>query len=63
MVAQGNLLVILVPLVDQVPRPPQPAHRTRRHPQMYGDRLFLKALVIMLIRQVHTISGFLAILT
>jgi hypothetical protein len=29
---------------------------------VYGDGLFLKALVIMLIRQVHTVSGFLAIL-
>jgi hypothetical protein len=41
---------------------PPPAKRPRGHPKVYADRLVLKALVIMLIRQVHTVSGFLAIL-
>lgn len=62
MVTQESLLVILVKLVDCVPLPAPPARRSRGHPQVYGDRLFLKALVIMLIRHVHTVSGFLAIL-
>jgi hypothetical protein len=29
---------------------------------VYGERLFLKALVIMLVRQIHTITGFLSVL-
>ncbi len=62
MVAQESLLVILVKLVDCVPLVAIPAQRRRGHPQVYGDRLFLKALVIMLIRHVQTPSGLLAIL-
>jgi hypothetical protein len=62
MVAQESLLVILVKLVDCIPLPVVPAQRRRGHPQVYGDRLFLKALVIMLIRHVQTPSGMLAIL-
>jgi len=62
MVAQESLLVILVTWVDHVPMPVPPTQRARGRPQVYGDRLFLKALVIMLIRQVHTVSGYLAIL-
>ena len=61
MVAQESLLVILVKLVDCVPLAAGPARR-RGRPQVYGDRLFLKALVIMLLRHVHTASGLLAIL-
>jgi len=62
MVAQESLLVILVKLVDCVPLASGPAQRRRGRPQVYGDRLFLKALVIMLIRHVQTPNGLLAIL-
>lgn len=62
MVPQDSLLVILVGLIDLIPMPPEPARRKRGHPQTYPERLFLKALVIMIIRQVHTPSGLLAIL-
>ena len=62
MVTPESLLVILVTLVDGIPMLPPPPKRPRGHPKVYADRLFLKALVIMLIRQVHTVSGFLAIL-
>lgn len=62
MVAQASWLVILVRLVECVPMPAPPAQRGRGHPRVYGDRLFLKALIIMLLRQVHTVSGLLAIL-
>lgn len=62
MVPQDSLLVILVGLIDLIPMPPEPARHKRGHPQTYPERLFLKALVIMIIRQVHTPSGLLAIL-
>ena len=57
MLPPASLLVILVKLVDQVPMPPPPAQRGRGHPKVYSDRLFLKALVIMSVRQLHTVSS------
>jgi hypothetical protein len=61
MIAQESWLVLLVRLVDQLPLPPVPApHRGR--PPVYDARLFLKALLIMLVRHIHTVSGLLAIL-
>jgi hypothetical protein len=50
MVHQDSLLVTLVKLVDRIPTPPPPAKRGRGRPKFYPDRLFLKALVIMIIR-------------
>jgi hypothetical protein len=61
MVPQISLLVVLVELVDRIPGPPPPARR-RGHPPSYSDRLFLKALVIMLVRGVPAVGGLLAIL-
>jgi hypothetical protein len=64
MVPQSSLLVALVDLIDMLPSPPvtpgggAPGGR----PPVYSDRLFLKALVIMLVRNVSTVSGLLAIL-
>lgn len=62
MVTQETLLVIMVKLVDCIPMPPIPAHQSRGRPKVYADRLFLKALVIMLIRQVQSVNGVLSIL-
>ena len=62
MLPPDSLLVILVKLVDDVPMPPCPAQRGRGHPKVYGDRLFLKALVIMILRQLHTVHEFLSVL-
>ena len=62
MVPQDSLLVVLVGLVDLIPVPPEPRERKRGRRKTYPDRLFWKALVIMIVRQVHTPSGFLAIL-
>jgi len=52
MVSQDSLLVtlVLVKLVDCVPMPTLPPKRGRQHPIVYPDRLFLKALVIMIVR-------------
>ena len=62
MVPQDSLLVVLVGLVDLIPVPPEPRERKRGRRKTYPERLFLKALVIMIVRQVHTPSGLLAIL-
>src|SRR3989337_4479290 len=62
MVPQATLLVVLVSLIDLIPSLPAPSQSKRGHPKTYPDRLFLKALVIMIVRNVHTPSGLLAIL-
>ncbi|MBI5953036.1 MAG: hypothetical protein HY865_15365 [Chloroflexi bacterium] len=62
MVPQDSLLVLLVGLVDLIPTPPEPKLRKRGRAKTYPDHFFLKALVIMIVRQVHTPSGLLAIL-
>jgi Transposase DDE domain len=57
MVSESSLLVQLVMLVDLIPMPdPPPCKRGR--PRVYPDRLFMKALVIMVVRhlaKVHTL--------
>jgi hypothetical protein len=60
MVPQASVLLALVTLIDVIPWPPDPTPTGR--PPVYSDRLFLKALVIMLVRNVSTVSGLLAIL-
>jgi hypothetical protein len=47
MVPESSVLVALVQLVDQIPVPP--CHGRRGRPPVYADRLFLKALVIMIV--------------
>ncbi len=60
MVPHASLLVALVDLIDAIPGPPP--GRRRGRPPTYSDRLFLKALVVMLVRNVATVGGLLAIL-
>ena len=62
MILQDSLLVRLVQLIDRLPHPPPPAKRGRGRPYVYQQRLFLKALVIMIVRHIHTPSGLLAVL-
>ncbi|TMD45374.1 MAG: hypothetical protein E6I90_07440, partial [Chloroflexi bacterium] len=62
MVFQDSLLVTLVQLVDRVPMPTPPTKRGRGHPKVYPDRLFLKALVIMIVRHLHTVHELLCVL-
>jgi hypothetical protein len=61
-VSQGSLLVMLVILVDRVPMPALPMKRGRGHPQVYPDRLFLKAVVIMIVRHLHNVPELLSVL-
>ena len=62
MVSQDSLLVTLVKLVDRVPMPALPSKRGRGHPQVYSDRLFLKALVLMIVRHLHKVHELLSVL-
>jgi hypothetical protein len=52
--------MLLVMLVDRIPIPPPPHRRGR--PSVYSDRLFLKALVIMVLRHLSTVHALLAVL-
>jgi Transposase DDE domain len=62
MVSQDSLLVRVVQLVDRLPMPTPPQKRGRGHPQVYTDRLFLKALVIMMVRHLHNVHELLSVL-
>ncbi|HYZ06259.1 MAG TPA: transposase [Rubrobacter sp.] len=62
MIADEPLLVTLVKLVDCIPHPPQPAKLGRGRPKVYSDRLFLKALVIMLIKHLSKVYELLGVL-
>jgi hypothetical protein len=57
-----SLLVTLVKLVDRLPSPPPPAKRGRGRPRVYPDCLFLKALVIMIVRHLHKVHELLTAL-
>jgi len=63
MVADGSVLVALVALVDRIPL--AGASRPRRQlgrPVVYSERLFLKALVIRIVKHLHTVHALLAVL-
>jgi hypothetical protein len=60
MVPETSVLVLLVQLVDRVPLPPP--RRRRGRPTVYPDRLFLKALVIMIVRRLPRVHSLLAAL-
>src|SRR5437764_11345101 len=62
MVLQESVLVMLVRLVDAIPLPPPPPTRPRGHPRVYSDRLFLKALVIMIVRRLVSVHELLSVL-
>ncbi len=62
MVPESSVLVALILLVDRLPEPPRRTPRRRGRPPTYSDRLFLKALVIMIVKhlaQVHTLLAML----
>jgi Transposase DDE domain len=62
MVPQDSLLVTLVKLIDRLPMPMPQVKRGRGHPKVYTDRLFLKALVIMIVRHLHNVHELLSVL-
>ncbi len=62
MVPQESLLALLVRLIDQIPMPAPPKKRGRGRPRIYTDRLFLKALVIMIVQRLHQVHELLSVL-
>ncbi len=60
MVPEPSVLVALVRLVDHLPQPS--GARRRGRPAVYSDRLFLKALVIMVVKRLPTVHLLLAVL-
>lgn len=62
MIGQDSLLVTLIALVDHLPAPPPPPKRGRGRPKTYPAQLFLKALVVMIVRRLHKVHELLAVL-
>jgi hypothetical protein len=60
MVPEPSVLVALVQLVDRLPLLPPRVRRGR--PAVYSDRLFLKALVIMIVKHLPRVHTLLAVL-
>ena len=61
METQDSRLVALLTLIDLLPDLPACAHK-RGRPPAYDDRLFVKAIVVMLVRRVTTVNGLLSVL-
>ena len=61
MVTYSSLLVMLVQLVERVPMP-STVTRGRGRSRVYHDRLFLKALVIMMVRRLTSAYELLSVL-
>lgn len=60
MVHERSILVTLIALIDLIPMPAVINRRGR--PRVYPDRLFLKALVIMIVRRLTKVHTLLAVL-
>jgi Transposase DDE domain len=61
MITQDTVLVQLIRLVEHIPNSPAPPCR-RGRPIFYSEKLFLKALVIMIVRRLHRVGELLAVL-
>jgi len=61
MITQDTVLVQLIRLIEGIPSPPPPPRR-RGRPIVYSEQLFLKALVIMIVRRLHKVGELLAVL-
>lgn len=61
MITQDSVLVQLIRLVERIPSP-SPPPRCRGRPVVYSEKLFFKALVIMIVRRLHKVGELLAVL-
>ncbi len=52
----------MVELVARLPMPEPPAQRGRGRPKVYSNRLILQALVILIVRRLHTPKELLSVL-
>jgi hypothetical protein len=62
MIHPVSFLVTLVQLVDRLPMPLPPTQRRRGRPRFSPDRLFLKAVVIRIVRHSHKVHELLMVL-
>jgi hypothetical protein len=62
MIYQDSVLVQLIVLIERIPSPPPRPRRRRGRPIFYSEKLFMKALVIMIIRRLHRVGELLAVL-
>jgi hypothetical protein len=62
MITKDTVLVQLIRLVDRIPTPPPPPRRPRGRPIFYSERLFMKALLIMIVKRLHKVGELLAVL-
>src|SRR5262250_18662 len=62
MLTPGSILVSLLWLVAQIPTPPPPTKRQRGRQETYSDKLFVKALIVMIIRRLYTAYALLSFL-
>ena len=58
MVHQDSLLVTLLHQVDRLPTPAEPVQVKRGRPKVYADRVFLKALLVMIVRHFSKVHEF-----
>src|SRR5215510_9751730 len=54
MLTHGSILVSILWLVEQIPTPSPSAKRQRGRQETYSDKLFVKALIVMIIRRLYT---------
>ena len=62
MLTQRSILVSLLWRVEQLPPPPSPVKRQRGRQEFYADKLFVKALIVMIIRRLSTAYAWLSLL-
>ena len=62
MITQDSVLVQLLRLVDRIPAPPPPPRHPRGRPYLYSEKLFIKALVVMIVRHLHKVHELLVVL-
>jgi hypothetical protein len=63
MIPKETLLIRLLKLSDKVPPPPSAPHkRGKGRPILYSETLFLKALVLMIVRRLHSVGELYSVL-
>lgn len=60
MITEVPILIVLIMLIDRIPMPS--TNKRRGRPKTYSDRLFLKALAIMVVRHLPKVHSLLAVL-